>query len=122
MERLELNVWTIDHKDVGSAKEIALQAWNVKKMIENRDYEYFDVKFLEGINTLIVKFTDFGNIENVVKSWGEVTYKEKEFLLLFDSDDLTRHAVNQMDKVFTDLTDSKYEDTHTGEVTFKIVE
>lgn len=95
MEMETLTVKLIDAKDIESCKEIALQAWNIKRVMTD---DYFDLRFLEGSNKLEVKYTmNTGNLNDLTDLWGEVLEVSKEKRLAFNSTDLTKQALRDLD-------------------------
>ena len=110
MKKRNLTVLTVEIDGIEKAKEIALQCWNIKTR-----GTYVDADFRTD-DTVTVKFFDDedNNARQVVESWGEIVYEEKEVALMFSDSDFA--AAN--DVFMEDAHHASFDDGFTGFVQF----
>lgn len=119
----DLVVKVVEIKDEVKASEIALQAWNIKRELDRKqDGSHFDLIFLEGTNRLRVKYTDTGNLDNVINSWGEVISEESELHMVVDVMDMKDSVAQEIDEQYVFLNIEGMEAGMTGDVTISFVE
>lgn len=97
MEKQTTTYMEITGVDVETAKDIALQAWNIK----NRN-NFITLAFVPETTTVIVRFEKYSdtNIREVVESWGTIVFEEDNTRLIVKPQDLKHESLVELDLVY----------------------
>lgn len=113
MKKRTLNVAKIDVKSLEKAMEVAIQGLNIK-----REGGLVDLEFVPFSNIVKVKYfqENSTNIEDVIKSWGEVISTKQEVYLSFTMNDVKETLSEDIDSAYNEAN----EDNYNGEITFSM--
>lgn len=103
MIREDVTILIVENTDIEKAKDIALQAWNIKA----RGQE-ITIEFVEDTNLIYAWFLEDrdNNIRRIVESWGKVVDERKGIKLMLEYYDIDKEVIKEIDN----STDSFWDD------------